>query len=469
MDTRPLEDPARAPTTALYLGELLSAYDAEPIEGESFAFLVGLRRPDPTEGFANLEVAARRRMPPSQLLRSGALTVDPFLLRGASIGSAWWAEQGGAAGAVFHTAAGAIPIGSRLPVVVTLLDLAPWELPAVYQRSPAAAFGQRLRGRILRGAAAVIVGSEATARAVLNLLHVRPERIVVVPLAARAAFQPAEAGRGGRSSTRRAGSPATSADPRSDRERLGLSGGYLVYSGRYDARQDLGSLIGALSRLAADIQRPYAVVLGGAKVADKIGALLDRADQIFVGGAVAFTFLAAQGHPVGASLVERDQLDAVRGYLDRARCQETRVGRARIVLPPDIVAAPARAPGALRKVVPAGQIPTDWMGLDIRPEAAWLFAAQLAGAKTIFWNGPMGVFELEPFAAGTRTVAGALIDSGAFTVIGGGDTAAAVRALGFADSAFGYVSTGGGASLDYLQGKDLPGLDALAGIAVARV
>jgi glycosyltransferase involved in cell wall biosynthesis len=251
MDTRPLEDPARAPTTALYLGELLSAYDAEPIEGESFAFLVGLRRPDPTEGFANLEVAARRRMPPSQLLRSGALTVDPFLLRGASIGSAWWAEQGGAAGAVFHTAAGAIPIGSRLPVVVTLLDLAPWELPAVYQRSPAAAFGQRLRGRILRGAAAVIVGSEATARAVLNLLHVRPERIVVVPLAARAAFQPAEAGRGGRSSTRRAGSPATSADPRSDRERLGLSGGYLVYSGRYDARQDLGSLIGALSRLAA--------------------------------------------------------------------------------------------------------------------------------------------------------------------------------------------------------------------------
>jgi phosphoglycerate kinase len=225
----------------------------------------------------------------------------------------------------------------------------------------------------------------------------------------------------------------------------------------------------ALSRLAADIQRPYAVVLGGAKVADKIGALLDRADQIFVGGAVAFTFLAAQGHPVGASLVERDQLDAVRGYLDRARCQETRVGRARIVLPPDIVAAPARAPGALRKVVPAGQIPTDWMGLDIRPEAAWLFAAQLAGAKTIFWNGPMGVFELEPFAAGTRTVAGALIDSGAFTVIGGGDTAAAVRALGFADSAFGYVSTGGGASLDYLQGKDLPGLDALAGIAVARV
>ena len=255
MDTRPLEDPARAPTTALYLGELLAAYDAEPIEGESFAFLVGLQRPGPTEAFARLDVAARRRIPPSHLLRSGALTVDPFLLRGASIGSAWWADQGGAAGAVFHTAAGAIPIGSRLPVVVTLLDLAPWELPAVYQRSPAAAFGQRLRGRILRSAAAVIVGSEATAAAVRSLLHVSPERIVVVPLAARAAFQPALPGGAAvgptRGSRRRAAGGDEPADPRSDRERLGLPQRYLVYSGRYDARQDLGSLIGGLGRLSA--------------------------------------------------------------------------------------------------------------------------------------------------------------------------------------------------------------------------
>ena len=255
MDTRPLEDPARAPTTALYLGELLAAYDAQPIEGESFAFLVGLQRPDPTEAFAQLEVAARRRIPPSRLLRSGALTVDPFLLRGASIGSAWWADQSGAAGAVFHTAAGAIPIGSRLPVVVTLLDLAPWELPAVYQRSPAAAFGQRLRGRILRNAAAVIVGSEATAAAVRSLLHVLPERIVVVPLAARAAFRPGAPDGSAGTSTRRPGRKVTSseatADPRSDRERLGLPDRYLVYSGRYDARQDLGSLIGALGRLSA--------------------------------------------------------------------------------------------------------------------------------------------------------------------------------------------------------------------------
>ncbi len=249
MDTRPLEDPGRGPTTAIYLGELLAAYDAEPIDGESFAFLVGLHRPDPTEAFSSLDVVARRRLPPSHLLRSGALTLDPFLLRGATIGAAWWAEQGGAAGAVFHTAAGAIPIGSGLPVVVTLLDLAPWELPAVYQRSPAAAFGQRLRGRILRDAAAIIVGTEATARTARALLHVRPERLVVVPLAARAAFQPPADGV-------RSGGPVGAAhEPRSDQERLGLPQRYLVYSGRYDARQDLGSLLGALGRLA-EVGRP---------------------------------------------------------------------------------------------------------------------------------------------------------------------------------------------------------------------
>lgn len=238
-------------------------------------------------------------------------------------------------------------------------------------------------------------------------------------------------------------------------QRLPHAAGYLV-----------AAETAALGRLAADIQRPYAVVLGGAKVADKIGAvgtLLDRADVILVGGAMAFTFLAAQGHPVGSSLVEPDQLDAVRGYLDRAQR-----GGAPIVLPPDIVAAPARADDAPRKVVSAGQIPPGWLGLDIGPAAARLFAARLAGAKTIFWNGPMGVFELAPYAEGTRAVARALTDSGAFTVIGGGDTTAAIRALGFAESAFGYVSTGGGASLDYLQGKDLPGLDALAGSAAAR-
>jgi glycosyltransferase involved in cell wall biosynthesis len=275
MDTRPLADPARGPTTAVYLGELLAAYEAEPVDGESFTFLVGLRRPDPTEAFASLDVAARRRMPPSYLLRSGALSVDPFLLRGATIGASWWAEQGGAAGAVFHTAANAIPIGSQLPVVVTLLDLAPWEMPSVYQRSPAAAFGQRLRGRILRDAASVIVGTNATARAVHNLLRIRPERLVVVPLAARAAFRPAAPDRAPGSSSQPA---APAHDPRSDRARLGLPERYLVYSGRYDARQDLGSLVGALSRLAAagrpagladPIAWPPRILLIGASPADR--------------------------------------------------------------------------------------------------------------------------------------------------------------------------------------------------------
>ncbi|MGH2511516.1 MAG: glycosyltransferase [Candidatus Limnocylindrales bacterium] len=253
MDTRPLEEPARGPTTAAYLAELLSAYEANPLANESFAFLVGLHRPDPTEAFAGLDVVARRRMPPSRLLRSAALTVDPFLLRGAAIGAAWWAEAGGAAGAVFHTAAGAVPIGSRLPLVVTLLDLAPWELPAVYQRSPAAAFGQRLRARILREAAAVIVGTEAIARSAHELLRIRPERLVVIPLAARSAFRPVTdpptAGRVRRTPAARLEATGGPGDPRSDRERLGLPERYLVYPGRYDARQDLASLLGALGRL----------------------------------------------------------------------------------------------------------------------------------------------------------------------------------------------------------------------------
>ena len=216
----------------------------------------------------------------------------------------------------------------------------------------------------------------------------------------------------------------------------------------------------ALGRLAGRIPRPFVVVLGGAKAADKLGmagALIPRADLIIVAGAMAFTFLVAQGHQVGASRFEADQVDAVRGYLDQAG-----PGRAEIMLPVNVVAATERSADAPRQVVPATEIPAGWMGLDIGPESARLFAARLAGAKTVFWNGPMGVFELAPFAAGTRTVAQGLIDSGAFTVIGGGDTTAAVRAFGFADSDFGYLSTGGGASLEYLQGKTLPGLAVLA-------
>ena len=205
-----------------------------------------------------------------------------------------------------------------------------------------------------------------------------------------------------------------------------------------------------LKRLTLDPQRPYVVVLGGSKVSDKLAVienLLATANRILVGGGMVFTFLAAQGFEVGSSLLETDQMDAVRGYLATARQRGIE-----IVLPTDIVVAEAFA---------ADAIPADRMGLDIGPASSALFAAALADAKTVFWNGPMGVFEMEPFSHGTRAVAQALVDGGAFTVVGGGDSAAAVRTLGFDDDAFGHISTGGGASLEFLEGKTLPGLSVL--------
>jgi phosphoglycerate kinase len=214
-----------------------------------------------------------------------------------------------------------------------------------------------------------------------------------------------------------------------------------------------------LRRLTHDPARPYAVVLGGSKVSDKLGVierLLTTADRILVGGGMVFTFLAAQGHEVGSSLLEADQLDRVRGYLGEA--QQRGVD---LVLPVDVVAAGAFAADAPHDVVRADAIPADRMGLDIGPRSSELFAAKLADAKTIFWNGPMGVFEMEPYSDGTRAVAQALIDSDAFTVVGGGDSAAAVRTLGFDEGAFGHISTGGGASLEYLEGATLPGLTVL--------
>lgn len=235
MDARPLQDPDRAPATAAYLGGLLAAYDAEPLAGESFAFLLASDLDDPTARFTNLDVVGRRLMPPTRLLRSGAMTVDPFVLTGASLGAAWRAERGGAAGAVYHTAGGSLPIATGLPVVVTVLDLAPWELPGAFQRGPAARFGLRIRGRLVREAAAVIVGSRAAATAVRALLRARSDRIHVIPLAARPAFVPSGDGE-----------DAAAGEGR----RLGLPARYLVYPGRYDARQDLRGLLAALAELA---------------------------------------------------------------------------------------------------------------------------------------------------------------------------------------------------------------------------
>jgi phosphoglycerate kinase len=215
----------------------------------------------------------------------------------------------------------------------------------------------------------------------------------------------------------------------------------------------------ALRRLTGAIRRPYVVVLGGAKVADKfsaIASLITTADQILVGGTMAFPFLAAKGYKVGTSKLEGGQVDIAAGYLEQA----ARTG-IEIVLPSDVVVAAEPALDTPHKVVTADAIPEDQAGLDIGPESAALFAAAIRRAGTVFWNGPMGVFELPPFAGGTTTVARALTDSDAFTVVGGGDSGAAIRALGFPDAMFDYVSTGGGASLEFIQGKTLPGLAVL--------
>jgi phosphoglycerate kinase len=220
--------------------------------------------------------------------------------------------------------------------------------------------------------------------------------------------------------------------------------------------------VDVLRRLTQDPERPYAVVLGGAKVSDKLGVignLLGTADRLLIGGGMVFTFLAAQGHEVGKSLLEADQIDTVKGYLERAEKEGVE-----IVLPVDVVAADAFSADAAHDVVAADAIPADRMGLDIGPESSRLFAEKLSDCRTVFWNGPMGAFEMEPYAAGTKALAQALVDvtsHGALTVVGGGDSAAAVRQLGFQDSDFGHISTGGGASLEYLEGKELPGLTVL--------
>jgi phosphoglycerate kinase len=211
-----------------------------------------------------------------------------------------------------------------------------------------------------------------------------------------------------------------------------------------------------LRRLTDDPQRPYVVVLGGAKVSDKLAvieALLPTVDRLLIGGGMCFTFLKAQGYEVGKSLLEGEMLDTCRGLLERAGD--------RILLPTDVVAATAFAADADHAVVAADAIPADRLGLDIGPASVTAFADALSGARTVFWNGPMGVFEMAPFAAGTRGVAEAITKIDGFTVVGGGDSAAAVRALGIPEDAFGHISTGGGASLEYLEGKPLPGIQAL--------
>ena len=291
-----------APLTAAYLEGLLGAFDAAPLAGESFALLLRSDLDDPTTDLHGLDIVGRRLLPPTHLLRSAALTIDPLVLSGASLGAAWRASAGGAAGAVYHAAGPAVPLATGLPLVVTLLDLAPWELPRAYQRTPTSRFGQRLRGRLLRDAAAVIVGSDAVAGAARRLLHLRRDRLRVVPFAPRPAFTLWPDGPGGTSGTPVAAAGGTraagrvAADTRAERERLGLPERYLVYSGRYDARQDLATLLRALDLLgrggrpeglAESAAWPPRVLLVGASPEDR-ASLAKAAAKVDVGDALAY-------------------------------------------------------------------------------------------------------------------------------------------------------------------------------------
>jgi phosphoglycerate kinase len=223
-------------------------------------------------------------------------------------------------------------------------------------------------------------------------------------------------------------------------------------AGRLVARE-----LEVLTRLTTDPERPYVVVLGGSKVSDKLAvieALLPKVDRLLIGGGMCFTFLAAQAHRVGGSLLETDQVDTCRRLLAEAGDK--------IVLPVDVVCAPKFSADVETTIVAAESIPDDQMGLDVGPRTVELFARELGGARTVFWNGPMGVFELAPFQEGTRGVAAAVGAVDGLSVVGGGDSAAAVRQLGLDEDAYGHISTGGGASLEYLEGRELPGLAVLA-------
>jgi phosphoglycerate kinase len=325
-----------------------------------------------------------------------------------------------------------------------------------YSLSPVAArLGELLGGPVMaatdvvgESARAVVAGLPAGAVAVLENVRFDPRETAKDP-AQRAAL---------------AGELATLVGPDGAFVSDGFGVVHRVQASVVDVARRLPSYAGhlllaeltTLRRLIDSPRRPYAVVLGGSKVSDKLGVienLLPKVDTLLVGGGMCFTFLAARGHPVGASLLEPDMVDVC--------AQLLKTSGEVIRLPRDVVVADEFAAHANTRTVPAGDIPDGWMGLDIGPESVREFASALSGAATVFWNGPMGVFELAPFAAGTRGVAQAIPESGAFSVVGGGDSAAAVRLLGLPENGFSHISTGGGASLEFLEGKTLPGVAVL--------
>ncbi len=378
LDARPLQEPDRAPATAAYLGGLLGAFDAEPLAGESFAFFLQSDLDDPTTGFDHLAVVGRRLLPPTRLLRSAAMTVDPFLLRGAALGAAWRAERGGAGGAVYHAAGGStLPLASGLPVVVTLLDLAPWELAGAFQRTPATRFGQRIRGRLLRDADAVIVGSDAVGAAARRLLRLRRDRIRVIPFAPRDAFT------------------LDGPDGSAERERLGLPERYLVYAGRYDARQDLATLLRALAELAAagrppslpeEDPWPPRILLVGASPDDR-AALARAAAREHVGDALAYAphlpdaRLAALVRGARAAILPALSEAAGFAAIDALACGTPIVASAVGALPELVGAAgilvPPREPGRL-----AAALQTAWTDRRVHARISGEARARAAERRT---------------------------------------------------------------------------------------
>jgi glycosyltransferase involved in cell wall biosynthesis len=396
MDLRPLQAPERAPLTAGYLDQLLTALDADPREGESFAFLLALDLDDPTGRWANLDVIGRRLLPPTRLLRSGALTVDPFLLRGASIGSGWRAERGGAAGSVYHAAAGALPIASGIPIVASLLDLAPWQLPESWQRGRAAKFGQRLRAQLLKDAAAVIVPSRAAGADARRLLRVRQGVLRVVALAPRAAFGP----------------PATDAAAAErrrlgivERERLGLGARYAVYEGRFDARHDLDTLLAALAALAAegspagvpDEAWPPRIAVVGASPDDR-AEIARAAARAGVGEALVYAQALDDDRQAALTAGSRFLVHPVRSDAAGTAATEALASGVPVV---------ASAVGALPEVVgPAGILvePGDPRRLAVALRAAWSDDALVAGLRAAAALRPAATRTWADVASETRAV-----------------------------------------------------------------
>ncbi|MBA2254850.1 MAG: glycosyltransferase family 4 protein [Chloroflexi bacterium] len=370
VDVRPLQEPERVPITAGYLGNLMEAFTSAPLAGESFVMVLRTLRDDPSRSWQDrgLPIAGRRHLPPTRVLRSAGLTLDSFLLRGAEVGAGAGARDGGAAGTVYHSAGGAVPLGSRLPVVATLLDLAPWELPDVYARSPAARFGHRLRARVLRDAARLIVPSKAMAEAARRRFHVDPERIALVPLAADDEY-----------------SPGASAELDLLRRRLALPDRYLVFAGRYDARKDFATLFEALRALrdaSADRGAAPRIVLAGAGGPDDISALGRAASRSGVDDLVVLT-----------PRLSPDDLATIiagsRGFVYPALSEGTGQGVAE--------ALATAVPVIASKVGPLPEI-VGGAGIVVEPRDAKRLAAAI---RSLWWND--GLYEQLRRVAESRT------------------------------------------------------------------